>query len=72
MQTPDIVVRRQPQAAGSCPQGVDIFSKDWLFVPIHDHLHWSLVLVAHPGVPQGSDTDRERCIIRFDSLQGGA
>ena len=30
-------------------QGVDIFKKDYLFVPIHDALHWSLVIVCHPG-----------------------
>ena len=54
-----------------CLQGVDIFAKDWLFVPIHDHLHWSLVLVAHPGVLPGSEPDREQCIIHFDSMEGG-
>lgn len=29
---------------------MDIFSKDFLFVPIHDDLHWSLVIICHPGV----------------------
>ncbi|PNH06300.1 Sentrin-specific protease 7 [Tetrabaena socialis] len=28
---------------------VDLFSKDYVFVPIHGHLHWSLMLVCHPG-----------------------
>ncbi|GIL62244.1 hypothetical protein Vafri_16462 [Volvox africanus] len=28
---------------------VDLFSKDFIFVPIHGHLHWSLVLICHPG-----------------------
>ena len=55
----------------ACLQGVDIFSKDWLFVPIHDHLHWSLVLVAHPGVLPGTDPERDQCIIHFDSMEGG-
>jgi Ulp1 protease family, C-terminal catalytic domain len=59
------------QVPSACMQGVDIFAKDWLFVPIHDHLHWSLVLVAHPGVLPGTDPDREQCIIHFDSMEGG-
>jgi Ulp1 family protease len=30
-------------------RGVDIFAKDYVFVPIHDHLHWSLIIICHPG-----------------------
>ena len=30
-------------------RNVDIFSKDFIFVPIHDHLHWSLLVICHPG-----------------------
>ena len=30
-------------------RGVDIFEKDYVFVPIHDHLHWSLMIICHPG-----------------------
>jgi Ulp1 family protease len=29
---------------------VDIFSKDFLFVPIHDALHWSLAIICHPAL----------------------
>lgn len=32
-----------------CPQGVDIFERDFLIVPVHDALHWSLAIVCHPG-----------------------
>jgi Ulp1 family protease len=32
------------------PQGVDIFSKDFLLVPIHDALHWSLAIICHPAL----------------------
>ena len=28
---------------------MDLFSKDYTFVPIHDNMHWSLVLICHPG-----------------------
>jgi hypothetical protein len=31
------------------PQDVDIFSKDFLFIPLHDALHWSLLVVCFPG-----------------------
>lgn len=30
-------------------RSVDIFAKDYIFVPIHDHLHWSLMIICHPG-----------------------
>jgi len=30
-------------------QDVDIFSRDFLFIPIHDALHWSLLIVCYPG-----------------------
>lgn len=39
---------------GVLPQGVDIFSKDYLFVPVHDALHWSLVIICHPGLLEKS------------------
>jgi hypothetical protein len=28
---------------------VDVFEKDFLFIPVHDALHWSLVVGCHPG-----------------------
>jgi len=28
---------------------VDLFAKDFLFIPICEHLHWSLLIVCHPG-----------------------
>ena len=32
-------------------KSVDVFEKDYLFVPIHNQLHWSLVLVVRPTPP---------------------
>ena len=49
-------------------QGVDIFSKDFLFIPIHDALHWSLIIVCHPGLELGQDT--KPYILHLDSMQG--
>ena len=50
------------------PQDEDVFSKEYVFMPVHIGRHWSLLLVAHPGVQWGAETCRERCIIHFDSL----
>ena len=32
-----------------CTKNVDIFTKDFLFVPINESLHWSLAVVCWPG-----------------------
>ncbi|KAL4860066.1 Ubiquitin-like-specific protease 2 [Chlorella vulgaris] len=40
-------------------QKEDLFAKDFIFVPVHDALHWSLMVVCHPGVvmPPGGAKD---------------
>jgi sentrin-specific protease 7 len=30
-------------------KNVDVFDQDYLFVPIHDHAHWSVAIVCQPG-----------------------
>eukprot|EP00736_Rhodelphis_marinus_P014132 Rmarinus@m.14327 len=30
-------------------ESVDIFEKDYLFIPINEHLHWTLVVICFPG-----------------------
>lgn len=30
-------------------KSVDLFAKDYIFIPVHDSLHWSLCIVCHPG-----------------------
>lgn len=49
-------------------QGVDIFSKDFLFIPIHDALHWSLIIVCHPGLDL--TLERKPYILHLDSMDG--
>jgi Ulp1 family protease len=39
---------------------VDIFSKDFLFIPIHDALHWSLLIVCFPGEIGAAYEDQQR------------
>lgn len=38
-----------PRNSLSCSCSVDLFSKDFIFVPIHDALHWSLAIICFPG-----------------------
>jgi hypothetical protein len=53
-------------------QRVDIFSKDFLLVPVHDVLHWSLAVVCHPSAVGGMlGPDIKPCILHLDSMQGG-
>lgn len=33
----------------SWTKNVDLFEKDYLFIPVCENLHWSLLIVCHPG-----------------------
>ena len=48
------------------PQSVDIFKKDFVFVPIHDALHWSLAVICHPGATFNDAT--QPLILHLDSM----
>lgn len=50
-------------------KGTNIFEKEYLFVPIHDKLHWSLAIICFPGCDKGGRS--ERCIIHLDSMTHG-
>ena len=53
---------------GAVCQGVEIFSKDLLFLPIHVHVHWSLVIICHAAA---SSEDGHTCtpwILHLDSM----
>lgn len=62
-------------------KGVEIFKKDFLVIPVCQHLHWSLVIVCFPKNVESTDTDDEiiidcqrhkfdaSCILIFDSLR---
>lgn len=58
-------------------QGVDLFSKDFIFVPVHGSIHWSLVIICYPGnVPllpgeQSKGGDCSPVMLHLDSLPGG-
>ncbi|KAL5558497.1 hypothetical protein UlMin_034708 [Ulmus minor] len=55
---------------------VDLFSKDFIFIPINFSLHWSLIVICHPGeVAAFKDEDVHKslkvpCILHMDSIKG--
>ncbi|XP_039019621.1 probable ubiquitin-like-specific protease 2A isoform X2 [Hibiscus syriacus] len=55
---------------------VDIFGKDYIFIPVNYSLHWSLIVICHPGeVAKLKDDVTENllkvpCILHMDSIRG--
>lgn len=41
-------------------KGKDIFSADFIFVPVHDALHWSLAILCHVGKDPRGDGDGQK------------
>ncbi|XP_073392311.1 uncharacterized protein [Physcomitrium patens] len=51
---------------------VSLFEKDYVFIPVNQSLHWSLIIVCHLG-NLGSSPDESRgtpCILHLDSMEG--
>ncbi|EOA16067.1 hypothetical protein CARUB_v10004200mg [Capsella rubella] len=54
-------------------KNVDIFEKDYIFIPINFSFHWSLIIICHPGELASSDVEnpqRVPCILHLDSIKG--
>ncbi|CAI0406026.1 unnamed protein product [Linum tenue] len=55
---------------------VDLFGKDYVFIPVNFGLHWSLLVICHPGeVASFKEEDVEKslrvpCILHMDSIKG--
>ena len=52
---------------------VDLFTKDFIFVPIGEYLHWSLAIIHRPGaflLPREARPGSEPCIMYLDSMGG--
>nr|XP_010932675.1 probable ubiquitin-like-specific protease 2B isoform X2 [Elaeis guineensis] len=55
---------------------VNIFEKDYIFIPVNFNLHWSLLVICHPGeVATLKDDDIKEsskvpCILHMDSIKG--
>ncbi|XP_024365873.1 uncharacterized protein [Physcomitrium patens] len=52
-------------------RGINIFDKDFLIIPVHDRLHWSLAIICFPNHGPGSASRSERCILHLDSMTCG-
>ncbi|CAH8274455.1 unnamed protein product [Arabidopsis lyrata] len=54
-------------------KNVDLFEKDYIFIPINCSFHWSLIIICHPGelVPSHVENpQRVPCILHLDSIKG--
>ncbi|XP_064986288.1 probable ubiquitin-like-specific protease 2B isoform X2 [Musa acuminata AAA Group] len=54
---------------------VNIFEKDYIFIPVNFNLHWSLLIICHPGEVANLedneiDSDKVPCILHMDSIKG--
>ncbi|KAK9271240.1 hypothetical protein L1049_026830 [Liquidambar formosana] len=55
---------------------LNLFEKDYIFIPVNFSLHWSLVVICHPGeVANFKDEDKDKalkvpCILHMDSIKG--
>ncbi|XP_054801820.1 probable ubiquitin-like-specific protease 2A isoform X2 [Prosopis cineraria] len=55
---------------------VNLFEKDCIFVPINYSLHWSLIVICHPGEvacfqdEEIKESSKVPCILHMDSLRG--
>ncbi|XP_069147623.1 probable ubiquitin-like-specific protease 2B isoform X8 [Solanum lycopersicum] len=56
---------------------VNLFDKDFIFIPVNYNYHWSLIVICHPGeVANFTDDDtasssvRVPCILHMDSFRG--
>ncbi|KAL6179345.1 hypothetical protein ACLB2K_050861 [Fragaria x ananassa] len=55
---------------------VDLFEKDYIFIPVNFNLHWTLIVICHPGemarynVRDSGKAIKVPCILHLDSLKG--
>ncbi|XP_027353852.1 probable ubiquitin-like-specific protease 2B isoform X2 [Abrus precatorius] len=55
---------------------VNLFAKDYIFIPVNFSLHWSLIVICHPGeVVNFNDKELDKslkipCILHMDSIKG--
>ncbi|XP_020551252.1 probable ubiquitin-like-specific protease 2A isoform X2 [Sesamum indicum] len=57
-------------------RNVNIFEKDYVFIPVNFSLHWSLIVICHPGEVAKlrdkfmDDSSKLPCILHMDSIRG--
>ncbi|GAB4861353.1 hypothetical protein Ancab_036515 [Ancistrocladus abbreviatus] len=54
----------------------DLFEKDYVFIPVNYNLHWSLIVICHPGEvvsfedEETCKSSKVPCILHMDSIRG--
>ncbi|XP_010530649.1 PREDICTED: probable ubiquitin-like-specific protease 2A isoform X2 [Tarenaya hassleriana] len=57
-------------------KNVDLFGKDYIFIPVNFNLHWSLIVICHLGEAvhfkdvEAHNAQRVPCILHMDSIKG--
>jgi sentrin-specific protease 7 len=51
--------------------GVNLFSIDYILIPINHNNHWSVVIIPHLQSLGQEDRMQSSCILHLDSLEGG-
>ncbi|WJX41249.1 Ulp1 peptidase [Trifolium repens] len=55
---------------------VNLFEKDYIFIPVNFNLHWSLIVICHPGEvvnfndKESGNSLKVPCILHMDSIKG--
>lgn len=50
-------------------KGIDVFSSDFILIPVNESLHWTLAIVCHLRNFESRDTSKRPCIMFLDSLR---
>eukprot|EP01018_Ginkgo_biloba_P015078 Gb_04525 [translate_table: standard] len=67
-----VVSREAFQRVRKWTRKVDIFQKDYIFIPVNYCYHWSLIVICHPGeaVVEDDNYAKTPCILHMDSIKG--
>ncbi|XP_059653242.1 probable ubiquitin-like-specific protease 2B isoform X2 [Cornus florida] len=69
-------VREAFQRVCKWTRKVNLFQKDYIFIPVNFSLHWSLIVICHPGEVadfEGEEIGKSSkvpCILHMDSMKG--
>ncbi|CAA2979671.1 probable ubiquitin-like-specific protease 2A isoform X1 [Olea europaea subsp. europaea] len=68
--------RKAFQRVRKWTRNVNIFEKDYIFIPVNSSLHWSLIVICHPGEVENlrdeemGELYKKPCILHMDSIKG--
>lgn len=65
----EVVNRQAFQRVRKWTRRVNLFEKDYIFIPVNYSLHWSLIVICNPGAVLEDDNRlKTPCILHMDSL----